>query len=1001
VGRPKNTRQLDLFGGAPAPKTDQPSPAAPSVEASVVLRGLPVEVAPLRPPPTAVQPAVGIPPDPLNSERSFLALEQNLALMAGAGAGKTHALITLCLHLLGGARSGHAPLTPSQLCLLTFTDKAAGELRSRLRERLDPLATGTARPGSEPELESSFASLGQPFPPRELWRKVRDDLGAATVGTFHSLCVQLLRRAPAGSGIDPHFELLEERDAEALLVDTAERLVLDALEAGDRQLEELTRELGFRGDGRSLVDCLVTVFGKVREEGVAPLDVPLSDPREAQAEFDLAVRELRAQANQARASYSDTQRAQYAPLVEALDALLDGLTLHSFLERFPRMLRVLEEAPNLVRTQKGAADHLKALAWGIPGKREKKIIGLGERYAGWAIVPYERAFLALLGRLQQNHRAELQRRGVLDFSELVISARDLLRDHLPLRAELQARYRALLVDEFQDTNRLQLELVSLLAEAREGAPRPVTDPLPHGDGDARTSQLLELPLQPAFLCAVGDRKQSIYEFRGADVAVFEVLAGRIEREGGVRAHLQSNWRSSPPLLEFFNRFFATLLRAPERPRDYDVAYAEGDDLFAKRPAEAPGPAVDRLLYAPTEDDDAETCRAADADVVARHLASLLESKLPVKPRGDAPWRPLQGGDVAILFRRFTHLETYRQALVRCGVPHRVVRGRGFYGAQEVLDLASLLALLADPDDALSLAAVLRSPLVAISDSALLQLALPEEPDGKGGLRLRRAFARRSGIEGPEGARLDRFAALFPRLRAERDRLGLRTLLEVTLAETGYREALAGAPFGEQALANLDKLLALAERRDRAGRGDCAAFAREVLELADRDPTEAQADVVDAGDPRAVQLLTIHQSKGLEWPVVFVPDLASRRRAVTEQVLFDRQLGLALKPFLREQEISSSPQYRRVAEERGRREEAEYRRVLYVAFTRARERLVLSGAVPRPPASGWRTLDEALAGDARPRTLARRSRSTPTPRSRQRSPAFASAHPPGWSARCCR
>src|SRR5262245_51932383 len=125
-----------------------------------------------------------------------LALEQNLAIMAGAGAGKTYSLITIGLHLLSGARRDGRALHPGELCLLTFTDKAAAEMRSRLRERLDALATGDARPGDEADLRASFAALGKPFPGAEAWRRIRDDLGSAWIGTFHALCAQLLRRAP-------------------------------------------------------------------------------------------------------------------------------------------------------------------------------------------------------------------------------------------------------------------------------------------------------------------------------------------------------------------------------------------------------------------------------------------------------------------------------------------------------------------------------------------------------------------------------------------------------------------------------------------------------------------------------------------------------------------------------------------------------------------------------------------------------------------------------------
>ena len=176
----------------------------------------------------------------------MLALEKNLALMAGAGAGKTYSLVTMTLHLFAGAREAAPALRPSRLCMLTFTDKAAAEMRRRVRERLDALAQGDVPADAEKDLRASLARLERPFPTQDEWRKVREDLSAATVGKFHSLCGQLLRRAPPAVGIDPAFEVLDELESAGLLEDVTERVVLDALEGGDARVRELCAELGDR-----------------------------------------------------------------------------------------------------------------------------------------------------------------------------------------------------------------------------------------------------------------------------------------------------------------------------------------------------------------------------------------------------------------------------------------------------------------------------------------------------------------------------------------------------------------------------------------------------------------------------------------------------------------------------------------------------------------------------------------------------------------------------------
>ncbi|HYH99277.1 UvrD-helicase domain-containing protein [Hyalangium sp.] len=884
---------------------------------------------------------------------SPLALERNLALMAGAGAGKTYSLVTMVLHLFAGAREAAGPLKPSRLCMLTFTDKAATEMRARTRSRLDALAQGEAQ---EPELRASLERLGRPFPSQDAWRALREELGAATVGTFHSLCGQLLRRAPPGLGIDPAFEVLDELEALGLVQDVCERVVLEGLEGGDVHVTELCQELTFSGSGFSdgLVASLRQVYGKLREEGLRAASAALSSPEEARAELVVLIQEGLKHCAAARELDA---KGEWSRLRAACERALEGMTPENFFEadRLPSLKAAfIADGRNFARLSKGAAGPIRSLYWLTFGKSDGSVPRLEDAFAAWRTAPFEATFRELLGRVEVRHETEFLRRNVFDFTALLVKARDLLRDHPDFRRQVQERLGALLVDEFQDTNRLQLELVLLLAELREGSPRPV-----RADEDPRAT----LPLEPAFLCAVGDRKQSIYEFRGADVSVFTLLADKIVSEGGARDFLRFNRRSVPALLDFFNRTFAGVLVASEPPRPYEVAYVPAeDDLSPVRRELSEEPVVERLLLGETE--STADSRNKDAEAVARRLRVMLApgAAPSVTDEDQQRLRPARGGEVAILLRTFTYLEVYRQALIRHGVPHRVLRGRGFYGAQEVLDLASLLALLSDAEDTLALTAVLRSPLVGLADASLFRLS------GKDGLKLAEVQQKElSTCELPprERVRLERFLAALPSLRRERDRLGVRALLQVTLEVTGYREAMAGSPYAEQASANIDKLLALAGRRDERGTGGCTAFARELRMLADADPTEAQADLLDAGDPRAVQILTIHRAKGLEWPVVVVPSLGGKRRATSARAHFERTHGLALRPWLPDTlEDFRSRRFEQVKEELKAREFAEYRRLLYVALTRARDRLILSGSAERGASdSWWHMLDGRLEADA--------------------------------------
>ena len=303
----------------------------------------------------------------------------------------------------------------------------------------------------------------------------------------------------------------------------------------------------------------------------------------------------------------------------------------------------------------------------------------------------DRAAWELLERVRTNYEAALREAEILDFTALLLAARDLLRDDLELRTKLQARTGLLLVDEFQDTNRLQLEMLQYLAEQREGAPRALPPE--------------ELPLEPGVLVVVGDTKQAIYGFRGADADLFGKFREYLRETGSREETLSTSYRSSPKLLAELNPLLA--------------AIGFGDDALKANRKESPdGPALLRL-EPPDEVGNAPEKRAAEAEALAAFLADLLHgrTKIPKHP----------GNEVAVLFRRFTKVEIYRKALVRYGVPHQVVNGRGFFGTPEVADVAAFLRLIDNPADDLALAQVLRGPIVNLPDRILFPLFAKHQP----------------------------------------------------------------------------------------------------------------------------------------------------------------------------------------------------------------------------------------------------------------------------------
>ncbi len=865
-------------------------------------------------------------------------LARNGCLFAGAGAGKTHGLLTAALGLLSGA-GGTPPLAPGRLCLLTFTEKAAAEMRERLRARVESLAEDRA---VEPELDAAFAVLGHPLPPTSFWRSVQAQLDAATLSTFHAYCARLLRQAPAGTGIPAGFELLGEEDATELLVDTAEQCVLDLLDAGDADVEALCAQAELRGFGRGsgLLDLLVGAVVRLREEGRSAAGLAVGEPEAARQVLSLAVARAEVLVERALGLADDTPAALRAALQGCLD-VLHGLDPDASAERLAR-LEVLAGA--LPRTgRNGLRDALASAREALlDGTLDAP--GVASAYSGCNAIRHERTLRRLCDAVEADFRRALRRGGWMDFAELLVAARDVLRDDVGFRASVQARIGAVLVDEVQDTNGLQLELVVLLAEARQGGPRALAP---------ERAAVFALPLEPRILLAVGDRKQSIYDFRGADVSTFEALAKKVVAEGGARHFLRDNRRSQPALLRVLNVAAQVALPAVAAPRDYEVVFRpEEDGLLPVRPQLGPEVCVDAL---PVVAAARGTGREAEADVLARWLRFLLSEEAPETVVEGGVLRRARGGDVAILLRGFSGLEAYRNALRAHGVPHTVLREQNPYTAPSVLDAAALLALLADRSDSLSLAAVLRSPFVGLSDAALFRLA-------EGGRLDARALeeALPSGFPEEEGARLLRFSALVHRLSTLVPALPLAALLQTVWQETGYRAAAAAGPEGEDALAALERLLVLARQWDAGGRGDVGALARRLRVLAEQTVVGGASGVEQARAGNAVQLLSIHGAKGLQWPVVCLADLSTTGvRPPYERLLLERSLGLAFKPqgpF--DAEPRRTPRWLLLQAELKRRDRAEAGRLLYVALTRAQDRLVLSGGGPSLDA--WRTrLEPAL------------------------------------------
>jgi ATP-dependent helicase/nuclease subunit A len=875
-----------------------------------------------------------------------LELDANLVLAAGAGAGKTHALVSVALGLYVGTPRREA-CEPARVWAVTFTEKAARELRQRIVERASALAADPVSAlADEPELA---AMLGTREVSAGRWRTIVEQLPVAPIGTFHSLCGQLLRGFAVEAGVDPSFGVLDENDADELFDRILDEVLLRELEEEDSHTRAAARALGGPDTLRA---ALRRLHAKLGEEGRDPESLLVDAEGRPQAGFDREVTRVELEQACKRLAgsielleQSDEDRLRPTLRALAIERGRIGECEPEAVRRwYPAMVRVASQ-----RRGKGTLPKRAKRVW---EPFAESWAAVEDIVAAQAEQELARRIVALLQTVSRAYAAEKQRLQVLDFVDLVRGAHDLLRDDRLVRAQVKQRIGALLVDEFQDTNGLQLDLVHLLAEARDQE-RAV----PRG---LRASALL--PMGARCFAAVGDRKQSIYEFRGADVSLFQTLAAAARAgAAGLRLHaLRRSWRSRPGLVEFSNRLFARLLISDD-PEGFAVDWIEEVDRLEPvredHEQQLGLPAVQLLVGDPN--DDARTRRAHEARRLAEHVKLLLEARPPLgRTSNDGRPKPLRGADIAILMRAHTHVARYRKALSEAGVASVVVGGRGFYAAREVRELAVLMLAIADPRDALASTGVWRSPIWGISDAAIVELAAAE--------RLRLADHTEGctvELAPPDAAAVTHMARLVDRLHHELDRLGPARVLRFAIDRLGVREVLAWDDAGEQRIANVDKLLALLASRELAGLG-AQAVARRLLERGeDVLDREAPAEVAAAADPNAVRIMTVHAAKGLEFPVVIVPELGAEPRGQEGPVLFERELGLAVvSPDLvgrRHPSVHATA----VTERLAARRDAESRRLFYVAATRARDLLVLLGEAPEGRSDehgNWRTLlDSAL------------------------------------------
>ncbi|MGN4191594.1 UvrD-helicase domain-containing protein [Burkholderia gladioli] len=846
--------------------------------------------------------------------------DRSILVEAGAGSGKTAVMAGRIAAMLAGG------VAPRSIAAVTFTELAASELLSRVREFVADLSIGTIAT----ELRVAL--------PDGLSQAHRDNLAAAsatideiTCSTIHGFCQRLIKPYPAEADIDPGADVMDRNHADLTFLEIVDGWLRERLSGGQGGI---LAEMVLHSPGET-----VALIHKIAENlrrrptltapPVSPLNGHLTAFRQATADF---------------ASFMDDTAAaepETVTIVERLAEMATAVANGPDPATPAGLVQLLTSRPHPdLRTKAGTfASYRKKGKWTAAAKEAGLSKADGDRMndtaethyaaccnawvalmqvaAGHALAALIAEARPILQRYRDHKRASAQ----LDFDDLIFAARDLLRDHDAVRRALGQRFAHVLVDEFQDTDPLQTEIFWRLCG------EPV-----EGDDDWTRFQI-----RPGALFLVGDPKQAIYRFRGADVGAY------VQARDAFRAQapdsllsISTNFRSCASILTFVNERFEAVLSADGQP-----GFTALDPFHDDRG----GLCVAALDIAVADENgkaSAEQQRDAEADAIAELCVRLIESH-PIIDRRSATERPCLPGDIALLAPTGAELWRYEEALERRGIPVATQAGKGLFRRQEIQDLIALTRVLADRRDTLALGALLRGPLVGLTEEDLLDIiwGLPrseEQPDRIPRLDLSIDSAV---IVHPLAREvIERLQSLSRRGNSTTPHELLSQAVDVLRVRPLLLERHRGQ--AERALANVDLYLSLST--GYAVRG-LRAFA-EAMTAAWSDEARAVEGRPDA-QQEAVALFTMHAAKGLEWPIV-IPVNTMTGVMAPDSAVIDRQTETFYCPVL-----GVVPEGYETARQAEKEElDRERIRLWYVAATRARELLVLPRLDATPSKSAW-------------------------------------------------
>ncbi|EOD00240.1 ATP-dependent DNA helicase UvrD/PcrA [Caldisalinibacter kiritimatiensis] len=784
-------------------------------------------------------------------------IDKNVAVNAGAGSGKTRVLVERYIYILeNGVLEKDKEI--ESILAITFTNKAAAEMKERVRK-----------------------SVSEKIVEDKKWKRIYMDIDRAQISTIHSFCSKILRENPIESKLTPGFSVLEDYEADNILKEIIETYINEGLEK-DHDMFKFFRY--FTADSldksnNSIIDNIKNLYNKIRSTGfsfievknitlntIDNLEVDISLIEDIKQKFIYLMSKARKNSKFAKLEKDNI----WIQFKDEHVTEIDNIVIDTLKYLSQNIGKMKNEEETIKELKRSISEIVK-----IEEKNKRHI--------------YEK-LLDILIDIDTRYSEEKRRRGVLDYEDLQLRVLKLL-DNNEIRKKYQKKFRYIMVDEFQDTNELQKKIIYKLC-----------------------SENSKLDRQNLFV--VGDPKQSIYRFRGADVEVFYDVMNDINEVSNIEPiTLEDNFRTVDSVMGFINSIFERVM---------------GDAYDKLRPNKESSNKVDvevlecEDLQIPEEENKAEYVKKYESELIAKRIKKLVE-------KDGYRYR-----DIALLFRSTTDNSIYEEALKQYGIPFYNIGSGGFFKRQEIIDIINALKAINNRFDTLSVVATLRSPMFGLSDNTLYWILRDTTSD-----ILERLNEDIHNISKEEREKVKKAYEILTRLNNIKSFVKVYDLINELIEKTYYIETCMLKFGNKQTMANIVKFTEMAREFSQRNNSDLQGFLDYIDNKIKNDIDEGQAQV-ESEEGNTVKIMTIHKSKGLQFKVVIVPQLSKQFNFSYPNILFDKKKGIGIKHpnKLGKPDKETSHLYKDILEAHKEKDMEENKRILYVAMTRAEEKLII-------------------------------------------------------------